>query len=50
MNRSRGQQGRRIMADIWSCGVTLYAMLCGYLPFEYKDTNTLYIQITSTSF
>lgn len=39
-NAQRGYTGAKV--DAWSCGIILYALLCGRLPFQEHDTERLY--------
>ena len=36
--------------DIWSWGIILFAVICGFLPFEDPNTNNLYKKILTGEF
>lgn len=41
----RGDEYDGLLSDVWSCGVILYAMLCGYLPFSESKEQIIYQKI-----
>jgi len=40
-----GQKYNGFLTDIWSTGIILYAMICGYLPFEDNNNESLFEKI-----
>ena len=40
-----GKKYNGFKIDIWATGIVLYAMLCGYLPFEDKNNDDLFKKI-----
>ena len=41
----KGRQYDGFKSDIWCCGIILYAMLCGFLPFEGENNKILFKNI-----
>jgi serine/threonine protein kinase len=46
--REQGYNG--LTADIWSCGIILFVMLAGYLPFDDPNLNALFNKIERGDF
>ena len=45
-----GRKYNGLSIDIWSSGITLYAMVCGHLPFKDKDQEKLYKKIITCNY
>eukprot|EP00933_Yihiella_yeosuensis_P071581 TRINITY_DN7978_c0_g5_i1.p1 TRINITY_DN7978_c0_g5~~TRINITY_DN7978_c0_g5_i1.p1 ORF type:complete len:825 (+),score=159.10 TRINITY_DN7978_c0_g5_i1:186-2660(+) len=45
-----GQRYVPSRCDVWSCGVILFALVCGYLPFEDQNTAALYRKILNADY
>ncbi|XP_061365284.1 CBL-interacting serine/threonine-protein kinase 5-like [Gastrolobium bilobum] len=46
--RKKGYDGSK--ADIWSCGVILYVLLAGFLPFQDENLMTMYNKVLRAEF
>ena len=46
--RKKGYDGSK--ADIWSCGIILYALLAGFLPFQHENLMYLYTKLIKAEF
>nr|GEY26584.1 CBL-interacting serine/threonine-protein kinase 12-like [Tanacetum cinerariifolium] len=41
--RRKGYEAAKV--DVWSCGVILFVLMAGYLPFNDHNINTMYLKI-----
>ena len=46
----KGDKYNGYKSDIWSCGIILYVMLCGYLPFDDETEQKLFEKIIKGKF
>lgn len=45
-----GKRYQGLEVDIWSSGVVMFAMVCGFLPFEDPNTAKLYKKILGAQY
>lgn len=45
-----GKKYDGLCVDIWSTGIIMFALICGYLPFEDSNTTVLYKKIINGEF
>jgi len=45
-----GKKYSGLSVDIWSMGIIMFALVCGYLPFEDPNTSVLYKKIIAGDF
>ena len=41
----KGKKYNGLSVDLWACGIILFAMLCGYLPFDDNNNDGLFKKI-----
>ncbi|CAL0319129.1 unnamed protein product [Lupinus luteus] len=46
--RKKGYDGSK--ADIWSCGIILYVLLAGFLPFQHENLMSMYSMVLRAQF